>query len=30
MIKRDWELGSWWLPPEILATWDAEIRRITV
>jgi hypothetical protein len=29
-IKSEMEAGHWWLTPVILATWEAEIRRIAV
>jgi hypothetical protein len=27
LLKTDGKARHWWLPPEILATWEAEIRR---
>jgi hypothetical protein len=30
LIKSDLEAGHWWLMPVIIATWEAEIRRIVV
>jgi hypothetical protein len=27
--KRNLRAGTWWLTPIILATWEAEIRRIS-
>jgi hypothetical protein len=30
IFKMDLTAGCWWLKPIILATWEAEIRKITV